>query len=621
MQPDSHKFSIVSNIEKFLVGMRVGTLEFEKINEADHAKNKIALTRMFDIEDNLRNAYDSLIPNVHILNIDKLTNLILEHIRSQYNLYIKFYSKKDPTDKSDAFSNRIGVGGGVAPTDTEINDMLSFFEKAIKTQAKWTTLMRNSIYRKISAYHAKIHQPGNPIKLLNELSEKLFNYTNSQYLITDAEAIKLGYEFSQQLDTVFRKERTTKSGSSFSSSTNIIGFTDPDLGSTQDTFVFFGKSFTAMKAKINEVINSAVVPVLNEIITSTDIDYQKFVLQVSTGYIANFGHGMVISKENGKEINRFVNAPGFASSVYGVTKGRGKIAGLTPHDAALQYKEKSDLVSNSIELTREFDASFGILMSLGVTITFPEDYDINQARGRQDEGPAKSGLVSRLKTEEISLEERKLRQDKFEKELIQILIEKVFQRHPESGTASRSMLQFMSDSVISILLGRKPSTEKEKIVKKTSTPVKTRKRIKTNAKRIVFAAPQIVGPNGTTSFPIAPRLRTTGGRFTSLVSIQNLLNQNLHTQIQKNMGTGDRRDILNYRTGRFAESVKVEKMSQSREGMIIAFYSYMRNPYATFSIGGEQSRPTTRDPKLLISKSIREIGAAMVNNRMRAVLV
>jgi hypothetical protein len=376
-----------------------------------------------------------------------------------------------------------------------------------------------------------------------------------------------------------------------------------------------------MKAKINEIINSAVVPVLNEIITSTDIDYQKFVLQVSAGYVANFGHGMVISKENGKEINRFVNAPGFASSVYGVTKGRGKIAGLTPHDAALIYKEKSDLVSNSIELTKEFDASFGILMSLGVTITFPEDYDINQARGRQDEGPTKSNLVNRTKIVELSSGERKLRQEIFEKNLIKILIEEVFQKHPESGTASRSMLQFMSDSIISILLGRKPSTEKQKIVKKTSTPVKTRKKIKTNAKPIVFATPQIVSPNGTTSFPIAPRLRTTGGQFTSLVSIQNILNQNLHNQIQQNMGIGNRRDILNYRTGRFAESARVEKMSQSREGMITAFYSYMRNPYATFSFGGAQASPATRDPKLLISRSIREIGATMVGNRMRAVLV
>jgi hypothetical protein len=87
------------------------------------------------------------------------------------------------------------------------------------------------------------------------------------------------------------------------------------------------------------------------------------------------------------------------------------------------------------------------------------------------------------------------------------------------------------------------------------------------------------------------------------------------------MGTGNRRDVLNYQTGRFANSVKVERLSESREGMITAFYSYMKNPYATFSKGGRQERPLTRDPKLLIAKSIREIAQTAVANRMRAVNV
>ena len=87
------------------------------------------------------------------------------------------------------------------------------------------------------------------------------------------------------------------------------------------------------------------------------------------------------------------------------------------------------------------------------------------------------------------------------------------------------------------------------------------------------------------------------------------------------MGEGSRRDILNYRTGRFASSVKVESLSQSREGMITAFYSYMKNPYATFSQGGRQQNPRSRDPKLLIGASIREIAAEQVTNRLRAVLV
>ena len=107
----------------------------------------------------------------------------------------------------------------------------------------------------------------------------------------------------------------------------------------------------------------------------------------------------------------------------------------------------------------------------------------------------------------------------------------------------------------------------------------------------------------------------------SLASLQRLLDANLVQQIKQNMGDGSRRDVLNLRSGRFAESVKVERLSKSREGMITAFYTYMKNPYATFSQGGAQQVPSTRDPKLLISKSIREIATQQVANRLRAVAI
>jgi hypothetical protein len=58
-----------------------------------------------------------------------------------------------------------------------------------------------------------------------------------------------------------------------------------------------------------------------------------------------------------------------------------------------------------------------------------------------------------------------------------------------------------------------------------------------------------------------------------------------------------------------------------RQGMITAYYNYMKNPYATFSEGGKQSKPTSRDPKLLIAKSIREVVAEKVAARLRAVVV
>ena len=128
-------------------------------------------------------------------------------------------------------------------------------------------------------------------------------------------------------------------------------------------------------------------------------------------------------------------------------------------------------------------------------------------------------------------------------------------------------------------------------------------------------------PTSKSSNGPAAQLRDLGGRFSSLVSLQNILNQRLSGQITENMGDGTRYDILNYRTGRFANTVFVDKMSQSREGMITAFYTYMKYPYQTFEPGHPQGSPASRDPKLLISKSIREIGATIVKERMRAVLI
>lgn len=106
---------------------------------------------------------------------------------------------------------------------------------------------------------------------------------------------------------------------------------------------------------------------------------------------------------------------------------------------------------------------------------------------------------------------------------------------------------------------------------------------------------------------------------TNLTSLQNLINRQLQDVISANMGDGNSRGVLNYRTGRLAASAKVESMTESRAGMITAFYTYMKNPYATFSDGGQQQNPRSRDPKLLIAKSIREIAETQVANRLRAV--
>ena len=104
------------------------------------------------------------------------------------------------------------------------------------------------------------------------------------------------------------------------------------------------------------------------------------------------------------------------------------------------------------------------------------------------------------------------------------------------------------------------------------------------------------------SFESLAPLRSKKGRFTSNVGLQNLLNSQITETIKENMGS----PALNNQTGRFAESVVIQKLSQSRQGRITAFYTYMKYPYQTFERGYRQGS-TRRDPRRLISQSIREI--------------
>lgn len=187
------------------------------------------------------------------------------------------------------------------------------------------------------------------------------------------------------------------------------------------------------------------------------------------------------------------------------------------------------------------------------------------------------------------------------------------------GEGSPSFKNLIVDNIVNTLLGKplnkKTYVQKPKLVSKKVNKIT---KPKSNASKIAKAKALRAKVKAVKPDPKSVQVIPESAEL-SLTALQNLLDANLAQTIKQNMGDGTRRDILNLRSGRFAESVKVERLSESRAGMITAFYTYMRNPYATFSQGGLQSRPATRDPKLLISKSIREIAQQLVGNRLRSV--
>lgn len=173
--------------------------------------------------------------------------------------------------------------------------------------------------------------------------------------------------------------------------------------------------------------------------------------------------------------------------------------------------------------------------------------------------------------------------------------------------SSNTMIEDIEQAVLSILRTGKSNLKRHK-PKKGATPKK-----QVSNKQNLLAKQKITGKSK------APK--ETPESSVNLLSLQNILNSQLQDVISANMGDGSSKSLLNYRTGRFASTAEVKRLSISRDGMITAFYDYMKNPYATFSTGGKQEYPRSRDPKLLISRSIRQIAAQVIDNRLRAVLV
>lgn len=192
---------------------------------------------------------------------------------------------------------------------------------------------------------------------------------------------------------------------------------------------------------------------------------------------------------------------------------------------------------------------------------------------------------------------------------------------------SPSLLSLIEKEIVETIKVGNPVSKKDYKIKNSKVSTESininNKKFKTSVNESIKKL-QKVKQNIVKAINIAEKsykLQAPAEESVNLTSLQNLLNARLVDQVKQNMGNGTRNDILNLQTGRFAESVEVTRLSESRQGMITAFYTYMKNPYTTFSSGGRQEFPRSRDPKALISRSIREIAAEQVGNRLRSVLV
>lgn len=96
----------------------------------------------------------------------------------------------------------------------------------------------------------------------------------------------------------------------------------------------------------------------------------------------------------------------------------------------------------------------------------------------------------------------------------------------------------------------------------------------------------------------------------SSITLAALINQKLPETVAKNMAPPG----LQYRSGRFAGSVRVVDVVRTTKGFPSIGYTYMKYPYQTYELGYARG-DSNRDPRKVIDKSIREIAATLLTGR------
>lgn len=356
------------------------------------------------------------------------------------------------------------------------------------------------------------------------------------------------------------------------------------------SIVFVGITFEATKTDINKQLNEAIRGYVK---SKADLTIKKYTNKSdgynwSVGNLVNAGHTAAFS----------------GASAIGINMPYSQAAQFRMSSAVEQAQQlESNLVklytknNYQIDFKQEYKGLASCLLNLqfSFVISMPAAYNTNTLQ------------VQETATIKKALEAAKA------KELSEVIASKVAGGVlPLSDlSASPTLAQYIAQAVLDTITGKKPKAlvKANKANKEMNSSLlvgvkKHKVNLKTKIKKVPLG--KFPDPKPSTSI---------------LTSLQALLDSLLVQKVKENMGSGNARNVLNLRTGRLAESAKVERLSMSRNGMVTAFYSYMKNPYSTFSEGGRQQYPRTRDPKLLISKSIREIAATQVANRLRAVLV
>lgn len=359
-----------------------------------------------------------------------------------------------------------------------------------------------------------------------------------------------------------------------------------NLSRRNKSVLILSPKFTTIQSKFGSVVKEnfdyeQFSDTIDDVLQDSPRNIMKKYLNKNFSVLQNLGHveiDVISSTTGSTEVKRGLVSPRLLQALVDWP------ADAKPGLLARQFSRETGQAETRIKVRKKFTSSklvLEMLVEAGIMIGTPESQAENLAKAPKERAFAiGQNLTSRILKDPSILTDLE---------------------------TSKSIKTFLTESVIQSIKTGKDS----RYISETEIPIIT------PVSKLKLKVDQKQETRSTT----VPTLRSAPKNTPSLVSLQSLINAKLHDTIKENMGSGSRRDVLNYRSGRFAQSAQVERLTVSREGMISAFYTYMKYPYATFSEGGRQQYPRSRDPKLLIAKSIREIAGKSVANRLRAVVV
>ena len=367
-----------------------------------------------------------------------------------------------------------------------------------------------------------------------------------------------------------------------------------NFDSTKD-LVFVSSSFKkAREETVNASAADALVPIFASfgINTKSTFGVGKFTAAGHTGAIA--GKGTALQQVVG------INSPLIQQTLYWAnTQAKAPPISLDP------FILETDHLGLSLDIKEGAIGTAQDLLALNFSFVISQEASWNASLGSRE-----TQVMDRIVEKAWNIKRESLAG--IFKTYIQKYVPDIVEKAHASPPLNTRVFNYLVDAIKGINIspvGKVLPTIKS-ANKKTTRSSKSSATAKTTPGKA--SLPKTGGATGIPSYtPTSPA--------PNIYNLKDLINSQLQDVISANMGNGRDQNVLNYRTGRLASSAKVESLSVSRQGMITAFYSYMKNPYATFSDGGKQSIPKSRNPKLLISKSIRQIAQQLAIDKMRAV--